>query len=202
MCWEYCSSLRKRSHRVFGYVKPKNVLNLEKWSSDTQSSVLVATNAQDHIIRDFILEVAELIRQSPHPVFWILPCHRYWDSEYFLVDIVSAMVLQAIQLNPEQLISRHDAITSSDLKGAKAVEDWLRILHRALSGLPQIFIVIDADILYHASGYDRQEPTIMLQKLFSFVQSTKVKILVSGKALNVRYMSRNWDVSMWSRVQV
>lgn len=200
LCLQYCASLYSRSRRGRGCIQQQGVLDMAQWSSEPGSSVLVAVDAHDTVVLGFMIDVLKLIREGSYPVIWLLPHKSYWDAGHLLEDLISAMVLQALQLNPQRLVSNADPITLSDLNNASSVADWLLILQRALLGLPQIFIIIDAQLLRNTCGNDRQRTTDLMENLVSNVKTTRIKILASGTAVDVKYISRHWEASHWREI--
>jgi hypothetical protein len=86
-------------------------------------------------------DIAHLIRNQNLPVIWVLRFANHSDLDLTTTDIFRMLVLKAFQMNPSSLTGHGDPgkatlypITLSHLRGAASLDDWLKILERALKG--------------------------------------------------------------------
>lgn len=87
------------------------------------------------------------------------------------------------------------------LREAVDESDWLALLSRALTGMPYVYIILDADLLGHATGQDRYLATKLIEAFPRMVTSTVIKLIVSIKGVDERYASNNWDPQCWSKLR-
>jgi hypothetical protein len=147
------------------------------------------------------VEIVDLIRASDGRILWALRFADYWERHLSGADILRMLVIQALQINPKALTSNVHPITMSHLREAVDERDWLMILNRAIAGLPFVYIVLDADLLGHATGQDRYLATKLIEAFPRIVDSTVVKVVVSTAGLDERYASSNWDPECWSKLR-
>jgi hypothetical protein len=111
------------------------------------------------------------------------------------------LVIQSPQINPQALASSEHPITMTHLREAVDERDWLVLLNRALTGLSYVYIILDADLLSHATGKDRYVATKLIEAFPIIITSTVVKLVVSNAGLDEEYASRHWDPNCWSKLK-
>lgn len=104
-------------------------------------------------------------------------------------------------MNPSA-ISGPTPIIAVHLREASNESEWLNILKRALAGIAQVYIVIDADHLSLASENSRYRATRMIEKFPSSLTGMSVKIVASMANIYQEYVTNNWDPKTWSRLQI
>jgi len=192
----YCQSVRARDSVHTSYRLPE-LSTLEKWSSEPRSSMLLTQNSSTQTAKNFLVDLIVLIQQNKYPIIWALRFPNFWDKIPTYRDILRMLVIQAIQMNPSA-ISGPTPITAVHLREANNEADWLSILKRALTGIAQVYIVIDADLLSLASENSTYRATRMIEKFPEILTGMNVKIVVSMANINQEYVSKNWDPKVWS----
>jgi hypothetical protein len=128
-------------------------LRIQRWTASTQSSLILikGTHRSRFCIQDFCANVIELLRNANVPTLWILKTigHNEGSTSYqpSTVDLLKALVLQAIKLN---CTLHNDYIISSRLQtymSATTEAQWFALLASVLQGLPVVYLVIDIEIL-------------------------------------------------------
>ena len=186
---EYCRSMRRRGSHWSSVVLPQEA-ELQSWAQQPSSSILAVSGQSRVVQKDFITEMAQLIRNHNLPVIWALRFPNHWDLQLTSFDILRILVLQALQMNHGSLMGRQasgkiesNPITLSHLREAASLDDWLKILEQALRNVPRIFILLDGDLLSQATRNDRQEAMI-LTELLRTKMAISATILVPASNLN------------------
>lgn len=195
-CLRYCQTLRRRNRNAQTTIVP-DLSTLNQWASQPGSTCLVTESASNQAAKNFLLDIISVIRSSPHPILWALRFEHYWENSISTIDILRILVLQALQLNPAALDQGAHTITAINLREAVDEKDWLLLLARSLISVPRIYIVIDSQLLTHATEQNRLAATRLVELLSGCLTSTSVKIFVSTLALDKSYMSRNWKPEKW-----
>jgi hypothetical protein len=195
----YCQSVRARDSVHTSYRLPE-LSTLEKWSSEPRSSMLLTQNSSAQTAKNFLVDFIVLIQQNRYPRIWALRFPNFWDKIPTYRDILRMLVIQAIQMNPSA-ISGPTPITAVHLREANNEADLLSILKRALTGIAQVYIVIDADPLSLASENSTYRATRMIEKFPEILTGVNVKIVVSMANIDQEYATKNWDPKAWSRLQ-
>jgi hypothetical protein len=195
----YCQSVRARGSVRTSYRLPE-LSTLEKWSSAPRSSMLLTQNSSIQTTKNFLVDLIVLIQQNKYPIIWALRFPNFWDKKPTYGDILRMLVIQSIQMNPSA-ISGPTPITAVQLREASNETDWLNILKRALTGIAQVYIVIDAELLSLASENSTYRATRMIEKFPEILTVMNVKIVVSMANIDQEYVTKNWDPKAWSRLQ-
>jgi hypothetical protein len=103
-------------------------------------------------------------------------------------------------MNPSA-ISGPTLITAVHLREVNNKADLLSILKRALTGIAQVYIVINADLLSLASENSTYRATRMIEKFPEILTGVNIKIVVSMANIDQEYATKNWDPKAWSRLQ-
>jgi Tfp pilus assembly protein PilO len=199
-CLGFCQSMAKRRRSRTRLLLP-NTAQLQRWSDHPRSSFLITESSSGQAAKDFLVEIVDLIRASDRRILWALRFADYWERNLSVADILRMLAIQALQINPKALTSNAHPITMSHLREAVDERDWLMILNRAIAGLPFVYIVLDADLLGHATGRDRYLATKLIEAFPRIVNSTVVKVVVSTAGVDERYASSNWDPECWSKLR-
>lgn len=181
--------MRRRRRNWSPVVLPQEA-ELQTWAQRQNSSLLAVSGQSQMVQKDFMTDMAHLIRDQNLPVIWALRFANHWDLDLTTTDILRMLVLQALQMNPSSLTGHGDLgreplhpVRFSHLREAASLEDWLKILERTLKNVPRIFILLDGDLVSQVTRYDRQEATI-LTELLRNKMAVSVKILVPASNLN------------------
>lgn len=199
-CLGFCQSMVKRSRCRTRILLP-NIAQLQRWSSHPRSSLLVTKCSSGQAARDFLVHLVGVIRASDCQVLWAFRFADYWARNLTSIDILRMLVIQALQINPKCLTSSLYSITMTHLREAVDEKDWLNLLNRAVAGLSFVYIVLDADLLGHATGQDRYLSTKLIEAFTKVVNSTVVKVVISTSGIDETYAENNWDPDCWSKLR-
>ena len=168
-----------------------DVLRLRQWAAQPKASLFVMQGSSATVTKSFMVDLVNLIRDVKLPIIWALRYANYWESTVTCTDILRMLVMQALQINPCALAVTSNPITVAHMREAVSVVDWLRILDRALQGVPCVFIVLDTGLLSHVTAHNRHQATELVESLRSGLSSS-VKIFVSTFNLQEVYISDIW----------
>lgn len=194
---QYCQSLQVRSGHQRTRLLLPNVSQLELWSCQEHSSFLMMRSSSSLAARNFTVRLVNLIRASGCRILWALRFPDYWEREITFIDVFCMLLKQALQINPGALTSKDYPITATALHEAASESDWLSLLNRALRGIPQIYIIIDADLLKRGILGNKYTATRLLGMLQQLVTDTTLKTFVSNLIIDQSYVMRNWEPESW-----
>ncbi|KAH7325687.1 hypothetical protein B0I35DRAFT_116819 [Stachybotrys elegans] len=198
---EYCKSMRDR-RRASTALTVATRDKLRSWSMQRASTFLITEAQSTRVAKDFNLNILGVIRESAAPALWALRYANYWEAKLDKIDLLRMLVTHALQIN-ESVMKRTDyPITTAHLRDASTHEDWVQLFQRAISGMAQVFIVLDTDLLGHATSRSRYEATRWLVDLLSAVKSTAVKVVVSNTAIDQNYMCEHWAKDACTKVTI
>ncbi|KAI1374768.1 hypothetical protein F4677DRAFT_447034 [Hypoxylon crocopeplum] len=124
-----------------------------------QESNLVMINGTRKLrfhIRDFCTDSIISLRESNIPVIWALKAidssqetlYNKIEGQITAVEILKCLISQAIQINA---LIHTDAALTPRLKAyhrARTEEEWLEILVSVLQDIPQMYIIIDLELIH------------------------------------------------------
>jgi hypothetical protein len=93
------------------------------------------------------------------------------------VDVLKQLCLQVLQLNHSLLNEQSPILNAARFQSARTEFDWFELLGSVLEGLPQIYIVVDAEVLSKEFSSQISWPEAFLQ-LFKRLQETFCKTIV------------------------
>lgn len=199
-CLRFCQSMVNRRRQRTRVLLP-DTLQLQRWSDHPRSSFLITESSSGQAAKDFLVNLVDLVRKTDHRILWALRFADYWERNLTNLDILRMLVIQSLQINPKALTSSFHPITMTHLREAVDERDWLLLLNRALAGVPYVYIVLDADLLGHATGQDRYVATKLIEAFPRLVTSTVVKLIVSTAGVDEKYALNNWDPDCWSKLK-
>lgn len=197
----YCQSMRSRRRQRTRLRLPA-ISTLHQWASESKTSLLLMRSSSKQASKDFMVDMINLIRETELPILWAMRFVDYWKVEILWVDILRALVLQAIQINPQALMNGVYPLKIRHLREASDELDWLLILQRALQGVERIFIILDADLIGHATAGDKYTATKCLEMLNQKLTSTNTKIFITKSVVQEAYVREHWDPGSWSNLQI
>lgn len=187
----YCRSMRARRRDRTKLLLPA-ISTLQHWASEPKSSVLLTQSSSDQASKDFTVDLTTLIRDTSLPIIWALRFTNYWQSELSWTDVLKILVLQAIQLNPQALTDGSHPLTLKHLREADSEEAWLLILRRTLHGIVRVFIVLDTDIIAHATHNDKYRAARHIESLGQDLTPTYTEIFTSKSTVQQTYIQEHW----------
>ncbi|KAH7011099.1 hypothetical protein EDB80DRAFT_711245 [Ilyonectria destructans] len=200
-CFEYCKSLRLRRRSRSSFDLP-GLDQLRDWSTQKTSSFLIMNTRNSSLAKDFMVDLIGVICESKSPIVWALRFENHWENGLTKIDILRMLVAHALQVNPTAVDRGSHPITVESLRDASGEKDWLNLLQRAVKGMPQVFIALDADILSRATENNRFLATRWLESIVSSMGDTVIKCIVSSPGLDQSYMDRNWPKEFWVAAEV
>lgn len=193
--------MRRRRSQRSKFVVPE-IDQLQNWSSQASSSFIVTNTRNPPLARDFMVDLIDLIRESKAPALWALRFENYWETALSKVDIIRMLVAHALELNPSAFDDGDYPIAIMHLRAASGEDDWLRILSRAVKGMPRIFVALDSDLLSHITSGKRYQTTRWLESLAATMGNTVIKFIISGNGVDKRYMTTDWAGDIWTTIDV
>jgi hypothetical protein len=112
------------------------------------------------------------------PVLWTLSAKAEnnlgWRSP---VEVLKQLVLQVLYVNHSLLNEQSAALNASRFQSATTEADWFDLLGSVLEGLPQVYIVIDAEVMSRQFSSEISWPEAFLE-LFGKLKARCCKTIV------------------------
>jgi hypothetical protein len=198
---QYCLSVQqRRKDRIRTLLPDKN--QLETWATQPSSMLLVMQSINTPAENDLLVRLVKLIQSSNYPILWALRFDDYQNRNITSCDVLRMLVIQALQVNPGASLNDSHPITMIHLREAADEDDWLKILSRALSGIAQVYLVLDSDLISHVTAQNRMTATKLLESFRTRITTTVVKIFVSSLSIDEVYAAKNWDTSCWEKLRL
>ena len=128
---------------------------LQQWAPRDSGLLLVDGRKDPKGPIYFATDIIEAVSQTSIPIIWTLSKSRLESANLYLTDVLRMLTVQALQI-PRPFPVEEAMIFPSEIDSTIADEAWLVLLRRALSGLGQVYIIIDTGVLQSAdSGRDQ-----------------------------------------------
>ena len=160
----YCQSMRRRQHEMAQLFLPRTE-SLAQWASENRTSVLLLDTYLPLAAKAFTIDMISLLRSQTVPVIWALRSEGYWDRPFNLMDLVQVLVVQAMQVGAGHTLESSFPVTVEALREASCLADWVNILDRLLTTSPHTFIVLDAELVSHATSSNRGIAQSLIESL-------------------------------------
>jgi hypothetical protein len=196
----YCRSMRDR-RRNWNKLPLPEVAKLETWSAQSDNTVLLIDTYALMTAKTFMVNLIDLIIDNGMTILWALRYAEYWDQCITIVDIIRMLVLQAMQLGSDRLLNSPFPVTVEQLREAASLYDWVVILNRLLCGVSHAFLVLDPDLLGHATAHERGFSMELLDLLRSEL-STTVKIVIAMSCVSRGYAEELQSSNAYVRIYV
>lgn len=160
------------------------VPSLCKWASQDSRLLLVSKRKDPKSPRYFATDVIEEVQGSPVPVIWALSKSGLYSIHTTLTSILRMLTVQALQIPRSP--TEEFLISPAEIEMTTGDEEWLMLLKRALSGLKQVYIVIDTDVLKGStSSKDQRRVVELMDKLLkqSRCDELNLKIIIIARRL-------------------
>lgn len=160
---------------------------LQAWASAKSSSlIMVRGTFQNRFgMKDFCVDFIGILREAEIPVLWALKSsYKDTDAVPSMVDLLKHLVCQALRLNVALQTESFLGPSCAAFRRAMTEDDWFNLLGSVLAGLPQIYIVIDVEMLsslFPPLTKDFSLPLAFLglfQKLSDRGVKTRVKVIL------------------------
>ncbi|KAF2739170.1 hypothetical protein EJ04DRAFT_354324 [Polyplosphaeria fusca] len=197
----HCQSLRVHASKGRPVMREQG--KLQHWAAMPGSSFLFPRCEYRQGSRDVLLELIEVFKNenSACALLWALRFPGCWDKTVTPTDILRMLVLQALQINPDSLQKGVNPITIPHLRDAASEQDWLALLDRALVGVRRVYLVLDPDLLNHATSQNRYQATKLVELMSRSIR-TEVRIIVPSAGIDLEYVRTNWNGDDWMQVRV
>jgi hypothetical protein len=196
----YCRTLRNRRQKRFKLPSP-SIDQLQQWSRAEGCTFVLTRCNNVQASKDFLVNVIDAIQEAKLPAIWALRFQDYWDTLLTYRDLLKMLVIHSLQAKPDALTTGAFPVTVGSFREAVDEKDWLSILNRVLTGMPVMYMVLDADVLGHAMQYNAFATTKLLELLPRLITTT-VKVVVTETAVDTGDLRRNWSSSDWAEVHI
>jgi hypothetical protein len=152
---------------------------LSTWASLPKSSLLIVRGSlstkKDTI--GLVMDIFDSISAANAPVVWALKGNANIRAEHdATVLLLKYLVQQILQLNSNIVDSISTSFNAAVLQAASTEGDWFKILHTVISGLREIYVIIDAELL-RLEDSSSHWSTYFIQKLQDFIRTTTGTVL-------------------------
>jgi hypothetical protein len=178
-CLEFFKIRRNiRNARDPGHSDFANAPQLQAWGNSSSSSQLVVNGGFEtrHIARDFAADIIEFIRGASVPIIWALDSGD--KKTYSTSDILKYLVSQILQQNHTLLNERSAALSAARFQSAKTPRDWMNLFGSVLVGLPQLYVILDVDVLEKCLTSEAMTWPDRFRELFSALAARNVRTTV------------------------
>jgi hypothetical protein len=170
---------RRRGFDDDGFLRDSQ--QLHSWVNQRNSSqIAVCSSFQArHAARDFATDAIDLILDAEIPVIWALKPRNDFEGDVASIDVLKYLVSQILQQNHTMLNERSAALSAARYQSARSEDDWINILGSAFEGLPQVYVIVDMEILSTEMMTDRSWPaifTLLAERLSARAVKTVVKV--------------------------
>jgi len=197
---QYCSTFTRRKPQAI--TLPQSEIDLLRHcSTDHDISYMIMETHNPSDDKTLLLSLLQQIQTANRPVLWALRFPDYTNQSLCLEDILRTLVLHALEINNNALALTPFPITLPSLRAASSQSDWLSILNRALTGLEEVYIVIDPDLLCFAAEDNKCSTVDLLLALKNGVSGTRLKIIISSFGINKGYFSQHSTVGSWKVIR-
>lgn len=197
---QFCRSIRKRRRERTKLPLP-DIKRLETWASQINNALLLIDTYMPIVAKTFMVDLIDLILSSRLPIIWALRYADYWEQRVSATDVVRMLVLQTMQVGADRLLESPFPVTVEQLREAASLSEWVSILNHLLLSIGHAFIVLDPDLLAHATEHERSETLEILDTLRSKL-SGKVKIVTASLSVSRAYAEAlehsNACVKIWT----
>jgi hypothetical protein len=127
------------------------------------------------------MDIFDLVKSANIPIVWALKGNNEVQPENDMtIQTLKYLVMQILQLNGAILNEISGSFNAAVLQSATTEEDWFNILHTVTSGLLELYIIIDAELLqlgtkenHWSSDFQR-----MLKKFIHQTNHTVIKVVI------------------------
>ncbi|KAF2238143.1 hypothetical protein EV356DRAFT_508801 [Viridothelium virens] len=121
----------------------------QKWAkSDCSALIMVRGTFQRRFeIRDFCVNIVQLLQESGTPVLWALKGVEDNAHKFPSIQILECLVAQALQINSALRTEHSISLNRARFEDATTEEDWFDLLGSVLTGMSRLFIIIDVELI-------------------------------------------------------
>lgn len=121
------------------------------WTERSSSSFIIVRGRYEHRphVMNLCVNAVRVLMDSTIPVVWILRDNEQAKLENVTtVSVLQDIVCQVLRLNVGSHTERAFTSCCTKFRCAQTEKQWLDLLGLALSGLPQVYIIIDLETLF------------------------------------------------------
>lgn len=177
----YHLAMRSRCLREdSGYL---NILNgceqLKNWASQRSSNLLMIKGSfrSRGMAKHVAASIVASTKQSQVPTVWILAPRTKVSGQLSGLDVLKQLVLQILQKNDSLLSSRSQPLIGREFQCATTESEWFNLLGRVLTGMREIYIVVDIELLRGSFGDGHMWPTMFVELFRKLVLQSPATIL-------------------------
>lgn len=196
---QFCQSLRNR-RRDRTKLPLLDVKILETCTSQRNNALLLIDTFTPTVAKTLMVDLINLVLNNRLPIIWALRYANYQDERISATVVIRILVLQAMQASAGRLLKTQFPVTVEQLREAGSLSEWVRILNHLLSSMNHIFIALDADLLAHATAYERGESVEVLE-LLRLELSGNVKIVTATSSVSQNYVEELEQSNACIRIQ-
>lgn len=182
---QFCRSIRNRRRERAKLLLP-DIKKLEAWTSEKHNAILLIDTNSAAVAKTFMIDLVDLILDTRLPIIWALRYADYWDQQMCPTDLIRMLVLQAMQVGADRLLSDPFPVTVEQLREAASLSDWVAILNHLLYRISHAFIALDADLLAHVTARERDEVLEILETL-RLNLTGRIKIVTTMSSVSRAY---------------
>ena len=182
---QFCRSMSNRRRERAKLPLP-DIQKLEAWTLKKTNAVLLIDTYTPTVAKTFMVDLIDLILNNRLSIIWALRYADYKDQRMSPTDVIRMLLLQAMQVGADGLLDRPFPVTVEQLREASGLREWVAILNQVLSCISHAFIVLDADLLAHATAHERSESLEMLDSL-RLKLSGNIKIVTAISSVSRAY---------------
>ena len=177
-----------------------DIQKLETWTLKKTNAVLLIDTYMPTVAKTFMVDLIDLILNNRLSIIWALRYADYWDQRMSPTDVIRMLLLQAMQVGADGLLDRPFPVTVEQLREASSLREWVAILNQVLSCISHAFIVLDADLLAHATAHERSESLEMLDSL-RLNLSGNIKIVTAISSVSRAYAEELENLNACVKIQ-
>ena len=152
----YCHAVRRQRQSRLRLDYSHLTSPLQAWAESPGSSFIVVEGSAPKKLqtKNLATELVGLLKEAQKPTVWAFKGRTAISpSEEDSINVLKHLCSQVFQMNSEEAKKQ----VSNNFNGARigsavTESDWLQILQESLTGLPELFIVVDMELLSPTSG--------------------------------------------------
>ncbi|KAL0259214.1 hypothetical protein SLS55_006719 [Diplodia seriata] len=172
----FCQAVRKRRVGQPGLNQATLLPRLQEWSAASSSSIITIAGAGPTRFqtKDLATEMVDRIQAADKPVIWALKGRQSPSTnELAHIDLLKQLTSQVVQLNSKRMVSHVSAnFNAPRVASAQSETDWLDVLREGLTGLSEVYLIVDMEILGQPSEENADSWLEFFQLLETLAQNS------------------------------
>lgn len=183
--FRYCQAISrarpKRQKMEYAHLTPI----FSAWAASPSSSFIIVEGSAPSRsqTKDLATGLISVLREVGKPTVWAVNGRTALQpSEEDSIHVLKHLCSQVLQANNEQAIRQvSNHFNASRVESAVTESDWLQILQESLTGLPELFVVVDLELFGAASSSSSSSAQVLLflralKALLTNPQNVPVKV--------------------------